>query len=413
MKILWFSHFIPYPPRGGSRQRSFNLLAQAARAHRVSLIAFNLESDPPDRLEQYRAALGEICESVTFWALPVRWRSPRWWLGLAASTLSPVAYTCSSFWSHRLRQAFEDELQQNRYDLVHFDSIDLALYASSAGHVPKVLNHHNCESAMAKRRSRLEANPLKRAYLAQQARMLAKMESRVCHGFEINTVVSESDAELLRRNNLQCKITVVENGTDVDYFAPIPDLEEPNTIVFAGGLSWYPNVSGLRFFVQQVWPLLKALVPDVRFIVTGRMPVETVTQLCASDAAITLVPDPEDIRPWIARGSAYVCPIIDGGGTRLKLLDAMAMGKATVSTSVGCEGLGVTDGRQLVIADRPDEFARASAHLLQDAELRLALAVSGRQFVENRYSWNSIGSRLREVYLRAESLKAVPQTYHK
>jgi glycosyltransferase involved in cell wall biosynthesis len=398
MKLLWLSHFIPFPPRGGSRQRSFNLIRQISAKYETHLIALNMQGETPQRSEEYASELRRYCAEVQIWEPPYPWRGAQWWGQLAFSPFYRLHYGARALWSPALGQRWQSILDDHPGALVHFDSIDLAMYFPPAANFHKVLNHHNCESAMAERRSDKEQNPLKRTYLRQQSGKLKRLEQEVCHQFDVNLTVSELDAQTLKARNPHAECRVVENGTDTEYFHPSDAQTEPDTLVFAGGLSWYPNISGIRFFVREIWPLLKQQRPAIKLYLAGRSPAAAVKDMAQSDSAIELVPDPVDIRPWVWKASVFICPIIDGGGTRLKILDALALGKAVVSTTIGAEGLEVRSGEHLLVADEPQDFATQVSRLLHDDGLRRQLAMRGRSAVEKLYSWTVIGSHLEQAY---------------
>jgi glycosyltransferase involved in cell wall biosynthesis len=254
---------------------------------------------------------------------------------------------------------------------------------------------------MALRRASLETNPVKKFVLRHQARKLAAVEATLAHRVALNLTVSTEDAARLREINPLARTCLVENGTDVEYFHPQDHLMEERTIVFAASLRWYPNQSALAFFDREIWPLIKRRCPGVRFIVAGQKPPEFLVRWAKADPAIDFVPDPEDIRPCIARGAVYVCPILDGGGSRLKLLDAMAMGKAIVSTTVGAEGLRYQAGKHMIIADDPQYFADSVVTLMEDSALRATLAASARNLAIEEYSWQVIGNNLASAYAEA------------
>ena len=401
MKLVWLSHFIPFPPRGGSRQRSFNLIRHISAKYETHLVALNMQGETQERAAEYASELRKYCAEVEIWDPPYRWRGARWWAQLALSPFYRHPYGSRALWSPALGRRWEGFLAKHSGALVHFDSIDLALYFPAAAGFRKVLNHHNCESAMAERRAEKESNPLKRAYLRGQARKLRRLEQETCHQFDVNLTVSELDTQTLQARNPQAHCHVVENGTDTEYFHPSDVPTEPNTLIFAGGLSWYPNVSGIRFFVQQIWPILKQKCPGIRLYLAGRSPARAVVELAQSDPAIDLIADPEDIRPWIWKASVFICPIIDGGGTRLKILDALAMGKAVVSTTIGAEGLDVKPGEHLLVVDTPAAFAGSVAQALGDDGLRQRLGTCGRVFADRLYGWDAISDHLDDAYLRA------------
>jgi glycosyltransferase involved in cell wall biosynthesis len=398
MKLLWLSHFIPYPPWGGSRQRSFNLIRYISQKYETHLFALNMQGETEERAAEYATELRKYCAEVEIWELPYRWRGARWWAQLAFSPFYRYHYGACALWSPELDARWRRVLQRHPGALLHFDSIDLARYVPAAAGFKKVLNHHNCESAMAARRAEKEPNPLKKAYLWGQARKLRRLEESLCREFDVNLAVCELDAQTLRERDPQAHFHIVENGTDTEYFHPSNAEPEPRTLVFAGGLSWYPNVTGIRFFVSKIWPLLKQRSPGIRLYLAGRSPAPEVVRLAKSDPAIVLIADPPDIRPWVWKAAVFVCPIIDGGGTRLKILDALAMGKAIVSTSIGAEGLDVKPGEHLLVADKPEDFAQQVRQALLDDSLRQRLAACGRALVEQLYSWEVIARHLGGAY---------------
>ena len=398
MDLIWLSHFLPYPPRGGAAQRSYNLLRQAAIHHRVCLVAFHRPEQPPEVLTATRLELERFCHRVEILELPARWRGPLWWARLLQSPFVSAPAAVNAYWSDEIGEKWLKVLGEYPDALVHIDSSDLASFVPSVKRLPSVLNHHNCESAMLRRRADLEGNPLKKWFLRSEARKQLDLESRLLSQVHVNLTVSEEERDCLRQINKAAIFRIVENGTDTDFFHPMDLAPEENTVVFAGSLCWYPNQSGLRFFIREVWPALKQRRPGLRGVVAGQAPPEALRRLLTSAPDILLVSDPEDIRPWIARGAVYVCPILDGGGSRLKLLDAMAMGKAIVSTEVGAEGLRVTSGVHMIVVDAPGQFAYQVLSLLDNASLRGRLEAQARYRAVSEYSWPVIGERLRSAY---------------
>lgn len=405
MKLIWLGHFIPYPPIGGAHQRSYNLLKQASRRHDVVLVAFNRPAVSQSVLDSYRAALEPFCAEIHFWDLPYRWKGLRWWTGLARNALQELPYSCEIYRSHALLARWQAILDAHPDATIHVDTSDLAVFAYAAQHRQGrrvVLNHHNCESAMSKRRASLERNPAKKLLLSAQARKQETLERTLCGRVAVNTMVSALDGQSLHSICPTAHVHVVENGTDTSYFVPNPDGIEPNSLVFAGSMNWYPNISGLRFFRERIWPRLKTAVPGLRLYLAGFSPGAEMKQWAAAEPALTLVANPPDIRPWIARGSVFVCPIVDGGGTRLKLLDAMSAGKAIVSTKIGAEGLNLEHGTHALIAASEDDFVESTIAVLRSPDLRQSLARNARAFVEQTFSWEIIGRSLETAYRCAE-----------
>lgn len=398
MKLIWFSHFVPYPPKGGNLQRSYNLIRQASRSCEVTLVALNFLGESPERLRSHAEELKKYCERVEFWELPYPWRGARWQAAALASPLFRVPFSCRALYSPDLRSRWEQVLRETPGALLHLDSIDLGLFVPSTKGFRKVLNHHNCESAMALRRAQREPNRLKKAFLALQARELRRMEKTICADFENNLVVSDEDANQLRAIQPRAHFSVVENGVDVSYFQPAQEQEEANTLAFTGLLDWYPNVSGIRFFVREIWPLVKSRFADARLYLAGKNPAEEVLACAHADANIVVIPNPDDMRPILARAAVCICPLLEGGGTRLKILDALAMGKPMVTTTIGCEGLRVTHGENILVADTPRDFADGIVQLFENQGLRRKIGAAGRALVEREYSWDKIGEQLRQAY---------------
>jgi glycosyltransferase involved in cell wall biosynthesis len=202
--------------------------------------------------------------------------------------------------------------------------------------------------------------------------------------------VSEHDCKIFF-NLADCqRITVIPTGVDVDYFRPVPDLEKPDSLVFTGSMDWMPNEDGILFFLQQIWPLVRAKIPNISLSIVGRDPSKRIQALASELEGVQITGRVEDVRPYVHSSSVYIVPLRIGSGTRLKIFEAMAMGKAIVSTTIGAEGLPVHSGRDIVLADDPAEFADAIIQLLQDPVRRAELARAARQLVEQKHSWDSV-----------------------
>ncbi len=401
MKLIWFAQFIPFPPHGGNVQRTFNLIRQASARHEMHLIALNLHGENEQKLHGYEAELKKCCATVKICELPFPWRGAHWWSEALFSPLFRVPFSNRALFSKCVFARWKDLLKTHPNALLHFDSIDLALYADAASGFRKVLNHHNCESAMAYRQAEREKNPVQKKYMLLQAAKLERAEQTQCPRFDVNLVVSEGDRRLLQAIQPNAHYHIVANGVDTQYFVPITSEPEAHSVIFTGLLGWGPNVSAMKFLVRDVWPHVKAKFPAARLYLAGKKPAKHVLAWPEEDSSITVVPNPDDMRPWLARATVCVCPIREGGGTRLKILDAMAMGKPVVSTTIGCEGLHVTPRENILIADTPQDFAAKMSDLFEDRELQRRLGANGRALVEGEYSWDRIGQQLEAAYRHA------------
>ena len=248
------------------------------------------------------------------------------------------------------------------------------------------------------RRAEQESNLLKKSYFLQEGYKLARYERQICHQFNLHITCSDLDSERLRRVIPGSWIDEVPNGVDVEYFFPTGCDQRPDSLVFAGGLNWYPNQQAMKFFTDEVWPRLKLRVPTVSMDVIGEAPPDFLRRLAEQDPNFKVHGFVDDVRPYLDRAAVYVCPISDGGGTKLKILDAFAMGKATVAHPVACEGIDAVPGKHVLYATTADEYVHQIESLFQTADLRMNMGISARQLILSKYSYQSIGTKLRELY---------------
>jgi len=402
MKVLWFSHLVPYPEAGlGVLQRSYHLVRELSRAHQVYLLAFvqrkiikELMGDVEEGLQRAHDHLGKYCARVHF--LPIPSECSR--LGrisvAARSLIGAHPYTIKWLQSGPARRVAIDWNASINFDVVHFDTLGLAPYRKIFTRGAKSLDHHNIESDMMLRRARVEKDPLKRLYFWQEGLRLRRYERRVCPQFDLNITCSSLDTERLKGVAAEVAVTEIPNGVDTEYFRPSGEPERPFSLVFAGNLSWYPNAAAMLFFADKVWPTLKKQVPSVTMNVIGGSPPPPLLALAARDMDFRVHGFVPDVRPYIDRASLYVCPIMDGGGTKLKILDALAMAKPIVAHPIACEGIGVRDGHDVIFAREPAEFVQSIAALLGNTPIRSRIGTNARLLAESTYSYGVIGHRL-------------------
>jgi glycosyltransferase involved in cell wall biosynthesis len=209
--------------------------------------------------------------------------------------------------------------------------------------------------------------------------------------------VSEADREVLERNFGARNVFAIPTGVDTDFFQPASEPPEDNSLVFVGAMDWLPNEDGVLFFTDEVLPRIREMIPSVRITIVGRNPSARLLERTHLHPEIRVVGRVEDVRPYVARGAVFVIPLRIGGGTRIKAYEAMAMGKAVVSTRIGIEGLPVRDGENVVLADRPEDFAAAVSRLLQDRAERDRIGRNARAYVEGNVSW----SRAADAFAKA------------
>ena len=402
MKVLWFSHLVPYPEAGlGVLQRSYHLVRELARAHEVYLLAFvqrkiitDLLGDVQEGLQRAREHLGEYCARVEFLPIPFDCsRSGRAWLA-ARSLTGPHPYTIRWLQSGLARRVAADWNASIDFDVVHFDTLSLAPYRKLFTRGAKSLDHHNIESDMMLRRAGIEKHPLKRLYFWQEGLRLQRYERRICPQFDLNITCSHLDTERLEAIAPGVMAAEVPNGVDTRYFRPDGAPERPLSLVFAGNLSWYPNAAAMLFFAEKVWPGLKNEVPEVTMDVIGGNPPPALLALAGRDRNFRVHGFVPDVRPYIGSAAVYVCPIMDGGGTKLKILDALAMGKPIVAHPIACEGIAVRAGQDVTFAREPGEFVQSIVALLRSSERRKQMSANARSLAESAYSYALIGRKL-------------------
>ena len=397
-KILWMSHFLPYPPKGGALQRSYNLLKAISREFDVTLLAFN-QGLSVSQIEEGVEHLSTFCKVVPLTAINSE-KSKAERVKLLLKGLIPTkTYTMSWLESNAYRDVLAGLLRENTYDLIHVDTISLAGYVEDIEHCKKVLNHHNIESLMMLRRAKNEKNLLKSLYFFQEGVKLKRVEKKLCPKFDLNITCSTLDAERLNNFVKGIECIDVPNGVDLDYFNPDKTvLPEAKSLIFAGGLTWYPNLDAMTFFLKSVWPLLVMRDPEVTMTVVGRNPPLWMRELQAEYKNLLVTGFVDDVRPYFDSAAVYVCPISDGGGTKLKVLDALAMAKPLIANPIACEGIDVVNGEHVFFAETASEYVDAIQNAFNNEELTKVVASNARKLIEEKYDFIKIGEKLCASY---------------
>ena len=405
MQILWVSQVIPYPPKAGVLIRCYYLLRALARAHEVDLVAFIQEPflktfypDVETGLAECRKALEPFCRSVTF--LPIEpLKRPKGQLRTALESLFlGDGYITRWLQGPKARAAISGLARENRYDLAHFDTIALAPYRELLGDVPSTLGHHNVESHMLLRRAEVEKDWLKKAFFSQEGRRLRRYEARVARKFAAHITCSELDNERLREFVPGLNTVCIPNGVDVEFLAPIHGPTRQDSLIFVGTMNWYPNVDAVLFLLREIWPLVIAKRPNATLDIVGAGAPATVTDLAATLPGVTVHGYVPDFRPMIDSAAIYICPVRDGGGTKLKILDALSMAKCIVAHPIACEGIVVTPDKDCIFADAANDFAEKVDLLLRDDVRRATLGSAARGLAVQRYAFDLIGQQLVRVF---------------
>lgn len=409
-KILFLTSQLPYPPHQGGAIRTYNMIVNLAPRHEIHLLSF---VNSPDDVER-AAPLHQYCRTIEVVPVPRRSTLKRL-LTTLFSSLPDMALRLPSAEFH---SKLATRLESGNFDVVQVESIEMAPYAMgdtgwktddrpfdlAQGRPLWVFDDYNAEYVLQQRAFETDVRHPRRwigaLYSFIQWQKLRRYEAAVCQRVDRVVAVSEADREILQKLAPGAEVTVIPNGVDTRAYDPeqtYPLVLEPHAIVFTGKMDFRPNIDAVLWFCHQVLPLIKTQVPDVHFYIVGQKPPQRLRPL-AEDPTVTLTGYVDDVRPYIAGAGLYVVPLRIGGGTRLKIMEAMALGRAIISTSLGCEGYPVTSGRELVIADTPQDFARCVVELLGDTQRREELGRVGRRFVEERYDWRAIVPRLEQVY---------------
>ena len=385
LKILVVTPSVPYPPHWGFGIRVFNLLRELAETNSVSLVCFAAEADDGKVRE-----LLKFCAAVHTVPSPLannvikRRRQLR-------STFSRRSFQSTGTRSAEMVRLLRKVLAAGDFDLVQLESSQLVSSFPSCS-MPTVLDEHNIEYELLRRMVDVERSPLRKAYNWIEYRKFRREETRAWVRVDACVLTSDREYEIVRAALPSKAAHVAPNGVDIDYFKPSDAPTESNSIVFTGLMSYRPNVDAVKFFVREILPRIVTKVPDVKFRIVGLEAEQNVGYLAGPH--VDVISDVPDVRPYIERAAIVAVPLRMGSGTRLKVLDALAMGKPIVSTSVGCEGIAVRNTQHLLVADGPEHFADAVLGLLSDPARGERLGRAGRQLVEAQYSWASISRSL-------------------
>ncbi len=393
MKILWVKAGGLVPPDTGGKIRSYNILRELARQHSVTFFSFYAAHN-----NDVHPGLKDTFDRVV--CLPLALPQPKSLAEMrdySIRLLSPQPYNITKYCRSEVRRKLQALLKQETYDVILCDFMVAAGVIPWDWPAPKVLFTHNVEAAIWRRHYEVATNPLWKATSWWEWRKMEAAERKYLHLADKVLTVSETDRDAFASLVDAGKLAVIPTGVDVNYFQPQPTEETPNSLVFTGSMDWLPNEDAILYFADAILPLIKQECPDISLEVVGRSPSRKLQALAEREKTLHLTGWVDDIRPFVARAAVCVVPLRIGGGTRLKIFEAMAMGKPAVSTTVGAEGLPVQSGENLLLADTPHDFAQAVLSLLRDPDQRQRLGTAARTLVEENYSWRKIAETFASV----------------
>jgi len=403
MKILWVKAGGLVPPDTGGKIRSYNILRQLARQHSITFFSFYAAHNP-----DVHAELKHLFDRVV--TMPLRIPAPKSFAEMcdyAIRLFSSEPYGITKYCRPEVRRGLRTLLEQENYDVILCDFMAAAGVIPWDCATPKVLFTHNVEATIWRRHYEVASHMIWKAISWQEWRKMEAAERRYLRLADRVLAVSETDRDAFATFLDLEKLTVIPTGVDVEYFQPFPGEQTANSLVFTGSMDWLPNEDAIFYFADAILPLMRKHSPEVFLDVVGRNPSRKLRALAESEKSIRLTGWVDDIRPFVGRGSVCIVPLRIGGGTRLKIFEAMAMGKAVVSTSVGAEGLAVRSGENIVLADTPNDFAQAVISLLRDPGRRQQLGAAARTLVQEHYSWtivaNDFARALQEVIISSSA----------
>lgn len=396
-RLLFLCHTLPFPLDGGVWLRTYNVMRQLSCEFDIHAICFERAYAGGQDSQETATAVQALSNfgRVQVVQLP---HERSYWAKIGQHIKSLFfcrVHTVFRYRTPEFVRLTHEALDCHAFDIVHLDSLDLSGILPLPTSVPVVCTHHNVESDLLWRRSRQERG-LRSLYIRYQAMLQLREERRWCPSVTLNVTVSESDARRLGAIAPSSLSVVVPNGVDTEYFAEKP-VGMGRTIVCVGGLNWFPNRDAMHHLANDILPSLRKLLEEVRVVWVGE-PGNAADRDIARRAGIVLAGRVEDVRPFVYQAACFVVPIRVGGGSRLKILDAWSMGRAVVSTAVGCEGLDAVHEQNILIADDPKTFAELVASCLQDGQTAQRIGAAGRRAAA-AYDWRSIGARMNSAYL--------------
>jgi glycosyltransferase involved in cell wall biosynthesis len=413
MHVVVLDGDVSYPPTSGKRLRTLNLMLPLAQRHRITYIA---------RGDSRSAEVREAVEFLTDHGVtpvlvdhPVPKKSgPLFYGRLAGNLLSPLPYSIATHTSSCVRQAVRKHARRYSVDVWQFEFQSYLTALDGQGPARTVLNTHNVETLIWQRYEEVERNPVKRWYIHHQRRKFELFERDVFTRATRVVAVSHEDAALMRGWFGVPEVDVVENGIDRAYFADpmgpgpetTPRRREPGHILFVGSLEFRPNLDAVRLLLDEVFPAVRKCESSARLSIVGRNPPPWLTERARREPGVELHGNVPDVRPYLARAEVMAVPLRVGGGSRLKILEALACGLPVVSTRIGAEGLCLTAGEEIHVVERIEEMAEVLLRCLRDPQAAQAMAERGRRVALERYDWGPLADKLEQVWekcMRAEA----------
>ncbi|MER3446056.1 MAG: hypothetical protein C4291_04115 [Candidatus Dadabacteria bacterium] len=393
MRILFITFGLPYPPDSGVRIHDFYLIKNVSKHHSVLVLSLIKSPEQVEHIKKLR----QYCDYVDF--VLERPRSIREHIsGIICDLLNGRPLATHPFFYEEMASRIHEVLTKWNVDVVQIEHSFLAPYVESINDgCKKIISFHNLGAIQYKRMMGLRTGFIQKSLFLVKWLLMLKWEARYAERFDHCLVVSPLEGRILQSANPRLSLSVIENGVDTELYRPLECISRNNNLLFVGVMGYPPNVDAILYFCEKIMPIIQRRIPDVRLIVVGHEPTPEIRKL-AERGNVIVTGYVENIVSYYQRSKVTIVPLRGGGGTRLKILESMALGRPVVSTTLGCEGLSVVDGENIMIADTPTEFAERVIQLLTDKGLRDRIVHNARRLVETHYDWAVISRKLMKVY---------------
>ncbi|AFV02099.1 glycosyl transferase, group 1 [Dehalobacter sp. DCA] len=381
MNILFLTHVYPYPPDSGGLIFTYNAIKhEYDQGHNVTIITLH-KTEIKTPLDQI-ADVKIVCKNT-------RNRIFRMFLNM----FSRMPYNSSKYKSKLVKTVIKEVLETKNIDVVYIDHLHMAVYGKYIRElmpsIPLILREQNVETTIMQRFYQNQTNPVVKLYAYIQFLKLNAYESKVVEDFDKCFMLTDNDSERIKKMNHRVKNVTIPAGVDIEKYVPKQTLEEEGSILFLGTLNWLPNADGLKWFIDHILDRVKEEIPDIKFYIVGKDPIEQVKRL-HNGKNIIVTGYVDDERDYIAKCSVFIVPLRIGGGMRIKILNAMSMAKCIVSTSIGAEGIDIQNRKDIFISDDPGSFATDIIFLMKNKETRETISRNAREKVLTQYSWDAI-----------------------
>jgi glycosyltransferase involved in cell wall biosynthesis len=406
LDIVWLKTELLHPVDKGGKIRSYNMLKELKRSCHITYVT--LDDGTADA--NARDLATEYCHELI--CIPHRRRekfTAGFYFELMANLTSRLPYAIKKYESQAMRQEIVARVADRPFAVMVCDFLAPAVNVPFGLNCASVLFQHNVEAMIWKRHYEVQTNVAKKAYLYRQWQKMRAFEAEMCPRFDSVIAVSREDREMMQQEYGVDNVYDVPTGVDVTFFQPTGrEKRQPHNLVFTGSMDWLPNEDAIRYFTEQIMPRIQHEVPGVTLTVVGRNPYASLVELSKRDPSIVVTGRVDDVRPFIEQAAVYVVPLRIGGGTRLKIYEAMAMEKPIVSTSIGAEGLPIRDGEEILLADKPEAFAAAVIGLLRNESVASELGKRAAARVRSEFGWDAVSQSFANICERAVARKASP-----